>query len=103
VPLRLFERLAAEDIANDLLLDKLVQTFAEIERGSQIVSAEAANSEIARHLGLSLADPVLTVSRSFYDSAGRGVLLTAASFRPDRFSLQFDALRAGFSARRGEF
>lgn len=102
VPSRLLDRLSADDFERDYLLDRLVGSVHEIERGAQTVSAEAASSEVARHLGISLADPVLFISRSFYDAAGRGLLLTSAYFRPDRFTLQFDALRAGFSPRRFE-
>jgi GntR family transcriptional regulator len=102
VPMRLFERLRPEDMASDFLLGRLTEQSGDIERGAQMVSAEAASSEIARHLGLSLADPVLSITRNFYDNVGRGLLLTQGYFRPDRFQLQFDALRAGFSLRRGD-
>jgi GntR family transcriptional regulator len=102
VPMRLFPRLQSEDMAGDFLLGRLVEQTGDVERGVQNVNAEAASSEIARYLGLSLADPVLSVTRCFYDGIGRGILLTQGYFRPDRFQLQFDALRAGFSHRRGE-
>lgn len=101
VPMRLFSLLQAEDMTRDFLLGPLTEQASDIERGAQVVNAEAASSEIARYLGLSLADPVLSVTRSFYDGIGRGILLTQGYFRPDRFQLQFDALRAGFSQRRG--
>jgi GntR family transcriptional regulator len=102
VPMRLFPRLRADDMTSDFLLGRLTEQSGDVERGAQYVNAEAASSEIARYLGLSLADPVLSVTRSFYDAIGRGILHTQGFFRPDRFQLQFDALRAGFSQRRGE-
>ncbi|MGL5446846.1 MAG: GntR family transcriptional regulator [Rhabdaerophilum sp.] len=102
VPMRLFSRLQAEDLARDFLLGRLAEQLGDVERGAQNVNAEAASSEIARYLGLSLADPVLSITRSFYDNIGRGILFTQGFFRPDRFQLQFDALRAGFSLRRGD-
>jgi DNA-binding GntR family transcriptional regulator len=89
-------------MTSDFLLGRLTEQSGDVERGAQNVNAEAASSEVARYLGLSLADPVLSVTRSFYDGIGRGILHTQGFFRPDRFQLQFYALRAGFSQRRGD-
>lgn len=102
VPQRLADRISEGDLSRDWLLGALTGPDASIERGMQIAGAEAAQGEVARMLGLAAGDPVLSVSRSFYDAVGRGVLHTQLFFRADRYTLSFDALRAGFGLRRVE-
>lgn len=102
VPSRLAARIIDADLARDWLLGALSGADSAVERGMQVAGAEAAQGEVARMLGLSAGDPVLSVARSFYDSIGRGVLHTQLFFRADRYALSFDALRAGFGLRRVE-
>lgn len=102
VPVRLADRLTEAHLRSDWLLGALMAPEGGVERGLQIAGAESAQGEVARMLNLVGGEPVLSVARSFYDPIGRGILHTQLFFRADRYTLSFDALRAGFGLRRAE-
>ncbi|GAA3739162.1 GntR family transcriptional regulator [Streptomyces tremellae] len=64
-----------------------------IASGSQFIEAEAAGEELARHLGLSPGDPVITARRTSRAEGGQVLEYVATRYRADRYRFRVELVR----------
>ncbi len=90
----------AEELARRPLLELLERAGVKVERERQRISAGLATPQVAKALGLHTGSPLIELVRTVYDQAGRGVEHLHALYRPDRYSFEFDLMRAGVNETR---
>lgn len=100
VPESISVTFTAEELARRPLLELLERAGVKVERARQRISAGLATPQVAKALGLHTGSPLIELVRVVYDQAGRGVEYLHALYRPDRYSFEFDLMRAGVNDAR---
>jgi len=100
VPGGLARRITRRALAATPLLALLQASGAVIGGGHQVISARAADPQLAECLGIEFRAPVLRVERTVADPAGRPLLATIAHYRADRYIVSLD-LQGGVAAPDG--
>lgn len=95
VPEAIGRAYAEGDLATTPLLSLLERSGITVERATQTMTAALAGPEVAESLGVEVGAPLLSVVRTVYDAAGRGVEHLAALYRPDRYAFRMDLVREG--------
>lgn len=83
------------DLANQPLFRLLERAGVRVDGAHQSVSAALAAPDVAKALGVSVGSPLLSLRRTVWDEAGRGVEYLAALYRPDLFRLEMTLSRVG--------
>lgn len=86
---------AEQDLATTPLLTLLERSGIVVARASQTMTAALAAPDVAEALSVAVGAPLLSVTRSVFDTEGRGVEHLAALYRPDRYAFRMDLLRGG--------
>lgn len=94
VPERLGRSYTREDLASTPLLDLLIRASAEPVSATQEVSAVLASPEMARALEMEVGGPLISLTRVIKGADGQGFEYLQAYYRPDRYRLRMDLVRA---------
>ncbi len=89
-----------EELASRPLLELLERCGVKVERARQQISAGLAIPGVAAALEVNIGSPLIELTRVVYDGNGRAVEHLHAFYRPDRYSLEIDLVRAGNSSTR---
>ena len=81
------------DLATQPLYRLLERSGVQVDTAHQTVTATLAGPEVAEALGVSVGSPLLSLARTVFDRAGRGVEHLLALYRPDVFSLEMTLSR----------
>lgn len=100
VPERVGRTYSEADLAAVPLLGLLERSGIVVERASQSVSASLAGPEVADALGVDVGAPLLSLTRTVFDSDGSCVEHLQALYRPDRYAFRTDLCREGRGADR---
>jgi GntR family transcriptional regulator len=100
VPERIGLTYSEADLASTPLLALLERSGVVTERASQTIGATLAGPEAAEALGVEVGSALLSITRTVYDSAGKGVEHLAALYRPDRYAFQMELMRIGRGPQR---
>lgn len=95
VPERIGVTYSEADLASTPLLALLERSGVVTERATQTIGAALAGPELAEALGTDIGAALLTVARTVYDRAGRGVEHLSAHYRPERYAFQMELMRIG--------
>ena len=95
VPERIGTTYTEAELAVTPLVELLERSGVVAGRATQTISATLAGPEVAEALAVGTGGPLLSLTRVVHDSDGRGIEHLHALYRPDRFTLQMDLLRAG--------
>lgn len=95
VPERIGRAYTEADLAATPLLELLERSGAVAERAEQAIGAVLAAPDAAAALGVEVGSPLLSLTRTVFDPADRGVEHLHALYRPDRYALRMDLVRAG--------
>ena len=95
VPVAIGRRFTRHDLARTPLLALLERAGVTVGSAAQTISATLADARVAPRLETAVGAPLLRVSRTVYDTAGRPVEFIVALYRPDRYQLrlQLDRVR----------
>lgn len=72
------------------ILSLIEQAGAQIGGATQTISATLADAALASALAVDIGGPILRVSRTVTDDAGRPVQHILAHYRPDRYQIRLD-------------
>jgi GntR family transcriptional regulator len=100
VPERIGVTYSDADLATQPLLSLLERSGVEVESATQTIGAALATPEVARALEMDVGAPLIELTRVVLDRSGRGVEHLHAFYRPDRYSIRMDLVRAGAKAGR---
>jgi GntR family transcriptional regulator len=103
VPERIGVTFSGKELADRPLLELLERSGVKVERATQRISAGLAAPDVARALDVETGSPLIELARTVYDRDGRGVEHLYALYRPDRYSFEFDLVRAGGARKRSWF
>lgn len=98
-PLEIGKRIRAEDLEALKAQSKLMVTVAQEKSGlrahsiRQYLSADLADAQTVRDLGIELGAPYLLVERDFYSEDGRLIQTGRSKYRVDRFRYKIDYAR----------
>lgn len=84
-----------------MMLDLIEEAGHEIETFEQVVTASVADAVVADHLEIGAGMPLLSFTRTVYNTDGIPIEYVEASFRPDRFRLSMSLENASSTKRRG--
>jgi len=82
-----------DDLAAVPLLSLLERGGVEVTRADQILTATAADAEVATLLGVDLTTPLLRIQRIVYDQLDRPVEFITGLYRPDRYQYRMNLSR----------
>jgi GntR family transcriptional regulator len=91
-------QLASTDFSHASLLEVLAAAGAGPVVAESMIEARACGPDIAPYLDLRPGEPVLVMHQSMVDSTGRVVLVSAITYRGDRYRLRTSFVRGGASA-----
>lgn len=100
LPLDIGARIAKLDLRNTSVVHELRHTLKlSIHEDSQWIEAVAADTEMAKLLGVGLGFPLLCLVRSFLDDNGNVVVLFHSHYRSDRYyyTIKVPSLRSAAS------
>ena len=100
VPARVGATYSRQELGTQPLLALLERSGVRIERATQRISAVLAAPEPARALKVGVGSPLIELIRVVYDRDGRGVEHLHALYRPDRYNLEMELVRAGRGSAR---
>lgn len=100
VPARHAARLGRRELRSALTLVALEEAGVEITRAEQGVTAQAADEEHARLLGVPVGAPLLAMTTLFTDAQDGAVALFEALYRPDRYEYRTTMIRRGSGRQR---
>jgi GntR family transcriptional regulator len=100
VPERIGVTYSEADLAARSLLFLLDRAGVEAECATQTIGAALAAPEVAGALGVDVGAPLIELTRVVLDRAGLGVEHLHAFYRPDRYSIRMDLVRASANAGR---
>lgn len=86
---------AEADLATTPLLTLLERSGITVARATQTMTAALAGPEAGEALEVEVGTPLISVTRTVYDTTGRGVEHLAALYRPDRYSIRMELQREG--------
>ncbi|MBX6329897.1 MAG: GntR family transcriptional regulator [Pseudolabrys sp.] len=95
VPEKLSVTFTRQELATRPLLDLLERAGVKVGHARQRISAVLATPEVARALNIRGGSPLIELTRVVYDQAGQGVEHLHALYRPDRYALEINLVRAG--------
>lgn len=95
VPEDIGQTYTREELATLPLLSLLERAGYEVDHATQDIGAELAAPEAARALQVDMGAPLIAMTRTAYDSAGRGIEHLRALYRPDRYTFRMELQRAG--------
>lgn len=95
VPERIGVTFTRQELAGRPLLELLERSGVKVERATQQIGAGLATPAVAAALGVKVGSPLIELTRVVFDGKGRGVEHLHALYRPDRYSLVIDLVRAG--------
>jgi GntR family transcriptional regulator len=84
-----------DDLSNRAILHMIEKTGVEIAEAVQEISAVLADGEIAAHLEMPAASPLLKIVRVVSDSSGRPVQYIEILYRQDRHHINMRLKRVG--------
>ncbi|MEO3876398.1 GntR family transcriptional regulator [Nonomuraea sp. B12E4] len=90
--------LASVDFTRASLLEELAVVGAEPIVAESTIEARGCAAEIAEPLELKAGDPVLIMNQSMTDALGRVVLVSAITYRGDRYRLRTSFVRGAGSS-----
>ncbi len=97
VPESLGRSFTEADLATTPLLQLFERSGVIPATAVQTVGAALAGPEIAEHLRVDVGAPLLTLSRTVFDTKGRGIEHLEAHYRPDLYEFQMNLIRTGSS------
>lgn len=95
VPERIGRGFGEVDLASTPMLTLLERAGFVADRAEQTITATLAAPEAAAALKVEIGAPLMSLVRTVYDPAGRGIEYLSALYRPDRYSFQMELTRAG--------
>ncbi|WP_349371659.1 GntR family transcriptional regulator [Salinarimonas sp.] len=95
VPERIGVTYSEADLATTPLLALLERSGVTTERASQTIGATLAGPEAAEALEVDVGSALLSLARTVFDEAGRGVEHLHALYRPDRYAFRMELMRIG--------
>lgn len=95
VPERIGVTYSEADLATTPLLALLERSGVVCARASQTIGATLAGPETAGALDVEVGSALLSLTRTVFDEAGRGVEHLHALYRPDRYAFQMEMTRTG--------
>jgi GntR family transcriptional regulator len=101
VPAAIGRTFAPSELASQPMLSLLERAGAKIGHATQRIGAGLATPAVAEALGVKTGSPLIELVRVVFDRTGRGVEHLHALYRPDRYSIAIDLIRAGSSGRGG--
>lgn len=81
------------DLATTPLLQLFERSGIQPAKATQTIGAALAGPEIAERLKVDVGAPLLTLSRTVFDTKGRGVEHLEAHYRPDLYEFQMNLVR----------
>lgn len=94
VPERIGRGFTEADLASTPLLELLERSGVEVLRAEQSIGATLAAPDAAAALEVAVGSPLLSLARTVFDPADRGVEHLHALYRPDRYAFRMDLVRA---------
>lgn len=88
VPAEIGRKFGRKDLAEAPLLSLLERSGVVISGADQTISATLADPRVAPALETVVGAPLIRISRSVQDQAGRGVEYLVGLYRPDRFQFR---------------
>ncbi len=95
VPERVGVTFTRQELASRPLLELLERSGVKVERATQQIGAGLATPEVAASLAVKIGSPLIELTRIVYDARGGAVEHLHALYRPDRYSLAIELVRAG--------
>jgi GntR family transcriptional regulator len=95
VPERIGRNFTGSDLAATPMLTLLERSGVVADRAEQSITATLAAPEAAAALGVAVGAPLLSLTRTVYDTQGQGVEYLAALYRPDKHRFHMELTRAG--------
>ncbi len=95
VPESLGRSFTEADLATTPLLQLFERSGVIPATANQTVGAALAGPEIADRLKVDVGAPLLTLSRTVFDTGGRGIEHLEAHYRPDLYQFQMNLIRTG--------
>jgi GntR family transcriptional regulator len=95
VPESLGRSFTEADLATTPLLQLFERSGVIPATATQTVGAALAGPEIAERLDVDVGTPLLTLSRTVFDTKGRGIEHLEAHYRPDLYEFQMNLIRTG--------
>lgn len=99
VPAALAEAITPERLRTTPILSLIEQGGVELGSARQTISATLADAALAAALQVEIGSPILRVSRTVLDKAGRPVQHILAQYRPDRYQIRLDLNAPGTAGR----
>jgi GntR family transcriptional regulator len=100
VPERIGRNFSREDLASQPLLELIERSGLKSCSAKQEISAVLSSPDVAAALDIGVGMPLVALRRVVYDGTGRPMELLQALYRPDRYTLQMNLVRAGDEGRR---
>lgn len=95
VPAHLAHGFGRRELARKPLLLLLEDAGVRLGRATQWMGAEAADADLARHLDVPFASPLLAVTRCVHDADDQPVQWLHGLYRPDRYRYELQLSRVG--------
>lgn len=95
VPERIGRTFTARDLAKAPLLSLLERSGVRAGRARQHVSATLAGPDVAEHLEIEIGAPLISLTRTVFDTDGAGVEHLSALYRPDLYQFEMELMRHG--------
>jgi GntR family transcriptional regulator len=89
------------DFSRASLLEELARAGVEPVATDTMIESRGCPEEATGHLGLAAGDPVLVMQHTMVDAKGRVVLLSATTYRGDRYRLRTSFRRGGAAGAEG--
>ena len=99
VPAEIGRSFGRRDLARSPLLSLLERCGVEVTSAEQTITATLADTDVARHLGVGVGAPLLSLTRVVRDQHGRPVEYINVLYRPDRYRYHMRLSRVQGEAR----
>ena len=90
VPNDLAQKMTRAQLKSTPMLALIEAAGVEIASATQIIAATLADTSVSESLQVDVGSPILRVTRTVSDKAGRPVQHIVGQFRPDRYQIRLD-------------
>ncbi len=94
VPARIGMTYSEKELASRPLLSLIERSGIVVARATQEIGAVLASPDVAQALEVEVGSALVALTRVIFDENGRGIEHLFALYRPDRYALRMDLVRA---------
>lgn len=94
VPARIGMTYSEEELASRPLLSLIERSGIVVARATQEIGAVLASPDVAHALEVEVGSALVALTRIIFDESARGIEHLFALYRPDRYALRMDLVRA---------